>query len=220
GAFRPWAELMPPWLELRAVEAPGRGTRLGEPWPASFEDMAAGLSEALLADLDGRPFALYGHCSGSLIAHEVARRLIAAGHAPRHLFVAALGPPQRYRLDQLVATADVPEAQDSNALHDMSDALLLAFLHNVEFQGLADFERDPELREMAMATMRADSRMMLSYHPVAGQPLPLPITAVAGGRDPVVTAHDLWQWSVETSAGFDWRWIPDGNHYFHVEHAA
>ena len=93
GAFRPWADVMPAWLELRALESPGRGTRLGEPWPTSVDALVTELSQAIIEDLDGRSFALYGHCSGSLIAYEVATRLSAAGHVPRHLFVAALGPP-------------------------------------------------------------------------------------------------------------------------------
>ncbi|PRQ04169.1 Erythronolide synthase, modules 5 and 6 [Enhygromyxa salina] len=228
GAFRPWVDEMPEWLELRAVESPGRGTRLGEPWPATADALVTGLTEAILEDLedlevsrrrpepgDDRPsFALYGHCSGSLIAYEVAKRLSAAGHAPRHLFVAALGPPARYDLDELVATVE----RSGAPLHDMSDELLLGFLRSVEFQGLEEFERDPELRDMAMATMRADSRMMMSYRPVDGGPLAVPITAIGGARDPAINIYELWQWARETRAWFDWRWLPAGNHYFHADH--
>ncbi|NVB36871.1 acyltransferase domain-containing protein [Pseudenhygromyxa sp. WMMC2535] len=221
GAFRPWAEHMPAWLELRAVEPPGRGTRLGEAWPESFDALVDALVEALLADLvefaaSGRRFALYGHCSGSLVAFEVARRLVAAGKVPAHLFVAALGPPSRYRLDELVATVEGSGA----ALHDMSDELMMGFLRGVEFQGLAELERDPQLRDLAMATMRGDSQLMMSFRPSEGEPLPVAITALGGGRDPSLTIHDLWSWATLSAVDFDWWWFPEGNHYFHADKGA
>ncbi|PRQ06869.1 type I polyketide synthase [Enhygromyxa salina] len=218
GAFRPWNDAMPEWLEIRAVEAPGRGTRLGEAWPTSVDELVTELTRAIIDDLhtlDGQTFALYGHCSGSLIAYEVARQLSAAGHVPRHLFVAALGPPARYKLDELVGAVE----RSGAALHDMSDDLLLGFLRSVEFQGLEEFDRDVELRDMAMATMRADSRMMMTYRPVPAEPLGIPITAIGGARDPVINVFELWQWAPHTNVRFDWRWFPAGNHYFHVDHA-
>lgn len=214
STYRHWGEAMPPWLEVRNVEPPGRGTRFGEPLPTQMDALVAELSEALLDDLDDRPFSLYGQCSGSLVAYELIHQLAAAGRAPRHFFTAASNSPTRYKSDLMRGFFD-----DSDT-NELGDTPILAFLRLVEFQGLADLERDPDLRDLAFGTIRADSRMLLNYEARARPPLEVPITAIGGGRDPTTNAYEQWLWARETSARFDWRWLPAANHFFHLDHEA
>lgn len=213
--FRAWLEPMPAWLELRTVELPGRGTRLGEPAPTEVDQLVASIGEAMLVDLDDRPFSLYGHCAGSMLAYEVAHYIRVAGRTPRHLFAAAANIPRRNRLDRAMENYE----DTGQSVEQMDDAFLLGFLRRFEFQGLEEFERDPELRAIAFATLRADSQLLSDYELRERSPLPVPITVMGGGRDPWNNAYELWLWSKLTSQRFDWRWFPDGNHYFHIPRA-
>ncbi|WP_146658527.1 type I polyketide synthase [Enhygromyxa salina] len=214
STYRHWGEAMPAWIEVRNVEPPGRGTRFGEPLPRQMDTLVAELGEALLDDLDDRPFSFYGQCSGALVAYELIHQLRASGRAPRHFFTAASNSPSRYKADLMRGFFD-----DSKR-DELGDTPILAFLRLVEFQGLADLEGDAELRDLAFETIRADSRMLLDYKARARTPLEVPITAIGGGRDPTTNAYEQWLWARETSARFDWRWLASGNHFFHIDHEA
>lgn len=213
GAFRSWAESMPEWLEIRAVEYPGRGTRSDEPWANSFEEIAEAVCDVIVREVD-RPFILYGHCSGTIAAYETAKRLLAAGRPPRHLYVAALRSPAKFNLVELLDVTDVLDG----VLHEQEDEQLMGFLRAVNFRGVDEIAADEELRQMALSTLRADSRISHRYRRADAPPLALPITALGGGQDPSINTYDLWAWSSETSDRFDWRWFPAGDHYFHSDH--
>ena len=80
--FRRWAEQLPD-VSLVPVLLPGREMRLHE---KPFESMAALIAalEREIAPLLARPFALYGHSMGAVIAFELARALRrSAGECPR-----------------------------------------------------------------------------------------------------------------------------------------
>ncbi|NGM14135.1 thioesterase [Verrucosispora sp. CWR15] len=57
------------------VRLPGRESRLGDPVVTIMSRLADELAGELLRHAQGRPVVLYGHCSGSAIAYEVARRM-------------------------------------------------------------------------------------------------------------------------------------------------
>ncbi|HCG01783.1 MAG TPA: hypothetical protein DEV93_14730 [Chloroflexi bacterium] len=54
------------------MRPPGRESRVGETPYTEMEALVAAAVDALLPLLD-RPFALFGHCSGDLVAFEFAR---------------------------------------------------------------------------------------------------------------------------------------------------
>src|SRR5689334_17713184 len=75
------------------VQPPGRENRLREPHVKTFEDFAEQAVEELTPYFD-RPFALYGHCAGSLPAFTVAERLHELGlPLPERVYVASQVPP-------------------------------------------------------------------------------------------------------------------------------
>ena len=166
----------------------------------------------MLLELDERPFSIYGQCSGALLGYELAHYLSTAGRAPAHFFAAASSTPFRYNAALLEGFFEDKRADA------LGEGPLLSFLRWVEFQGLAELDRDPELRELALGTIRSDSQMLLAYKPRPRPPLEVPITCIGGGRDPTTNPYELWQWARETSRRFDWRWLPSANHFFHLDH--
>jgi surfactin synthase thioesterase subunit len=95
--FREWPREFPESVQVCNVELPGRGRRLFEP---PFTSMGPLVEEAAraLADYLDRPFAIFGHSLGALVAFELARYLrVACGARPTHLFLSATRAPQTIR---------------------------------------------------------------------------------------------------------------------------
>src|SRR5690606_41003133 len=103
NAYRSWAALLPPGVDLVCVQYPGREDRLAE---APVDDMAAAVGAIAreLAPLLDRPYALFGHSMGSAVGYELARRLRDEGRPePERLFASgrrapADAPPGRVHL--------------------------------------------------------------------------------------------------------------------------
>src|SRR5262245_60542657 len=92
--FSPWARLLPPEIELHAVQLPGRETRRHEEPYKQFPPLVEALSAALQPHLD-KPFAFFGHSLGALISFETACHLRRQyGLEPAYLFVAGRRSPQ------------------------------------------------------------------------------------------------------------------------------
>src|SRR4051812_29203532 len=72
SVFRGWQALVPPGVEVWPVQYPGRETRWKEPPLRRMEELVPTLVEAL-RPLQERPFVLFGHSLGALVAFELAR---------------------------------------------------------------------------------------------------------------------------------------------------
>jgi medium-chain acyl-[acyl-carrier-protein] hydrolase len=117
GMFRGWRKALPAHVELCAVQLPGRLSHLNAPAFTRMEPLADSLAEVILADTDGLPFALFGHCTGALLAYEVGQRLEARHRGPTQLFVACARPPHLVERDPPVS--HLPEADLVAALRVM-----------------------------------------------------------------------------------------------------
>ncbi|CAL9574830.1 Thioesterase PikA5 [Streptomyces sp. enrichment culture] len=191
--YRSWSALLPPWIDVAAVRLPGRERRIAEPPAVDPGQLAA----AITADAAGRPYALFGHSMGGLLSFEVAR-LLAAAHPPGpvRLAVSATAPPR----------TPVP-----STISDLPQESLLAWLRE---QGTPhQLLEDPQLLELLIPPLRADSAWMENYRYRPGPSLPCPISVFAGEADPRTRACELSEWSAETLAGCVVRRYP-GDHFY------
>src|SRR5262249_42750474 len=85
--FHGWQQDLPRTIEVTPVHLPGRGKRIRE---KPFTELTA-LAEVLTGEISphvDKPYALFGHSLGAIIAFEVARGLRRRGlPLPRRLFV-------------------------------------------------------------------------------------------------------------------------------------
>src|SRR5437899_6413733 len=94
--YREWLPLLPSDVDGRCVQLPGRQERRDEIPYTRLAPLVAALVDVLGAELDGRPFALFGHSMGALLAYRVAVELARDGRGPA--LVAASGwAPEGFR---------------------------------------------------------------------------------------------------------------------------
>lgn len=138
GTFRSWRPHLPDGVELAPVELPGRGSRIDEPLPQSFDTLVDALFEGLRGEFT-LPYAFFGHSFGALLGYELTRRIereIERG--------AGLRPPSVL----LVSGSRAPHVPlDGEPVADGDEARLVAWLRSSgglpdELLDFPDFLRD------------------------------------------------------------------------------
>ncbi|HWY22626.1 MAG TPA: alpha/beta fold hydrolase [Candidatus Acidoferrum sp.] len=200
--FHDWIRRLPAWLDLKSVVLPGHPGRFREKPAEELVGLACALAEEFESVLD-KPFALFGHSLGALLAFEVARIAQQRGRVPTHLFVSACAAPQLPRRIRF--------------LHNLPDRELQQQL--VQYSRVpANIVNTPELMQLVLPVFRADIRLGETYGYTDGPPLHCPITAYAGSYDPSVTYQELTPWSLQSTGPFNAHWLP-GDHQYLNDHS-
>lgn len=195
--FRAWSAGLPPWVQVCPVELPGRGARLREPAFRALLPLAHALLQALYPCLD-RPFALFGHSLGALLAFELARLLQRGyGLTPRLLCVAGREAPQ------------YPEREQAHALEPQAFLTHLRRLAGT----LPELLDNAELMALLLPTLRADFAASETYVYTASAPLDCPLVVFTGREDDGVGADGLAGWSLHTHTSPRTHVLP-GGHFF------
>ena len=204
--FRAWPGELPPWVEVCAVQPPGRGARMSEPPYKRMTELVPALADALAPALDV-PFSFFGHGLGALVAFETARRLREErGVEPALLAVSAQRAPQLPRTE--------PPAYD---LPDDEFVELLRRLRGTPDEVLAH----PELLNLMLPILRADFELAETYAYAPAAPLACPVVAFGGLADHRVRREELEAWREQTGARFMLRMFTGvGDHFFINEHRA
>jgi medium-chain acyl-[acyl-carrier-protein] hydrolase len=198
--YRQWRHLAPAHIQVCAVELPGRGSRSRETPFTRLAPLVKELAVSLEGTLD-RPFALFGHSMGGLIAFELARTLREQrAPEPAHLFVSATAspgtPPGK------APVHDVPEADFIQRLRDLNGTP-------------EELLRDEELMALMMPVLRADFALFETYEYREAPPLTVPITAFGGEADTAVSPTALAGWRGQSASGSRLRFFPGGHFFLH-----
>jgi medium-chain acyl-[acyl-carrier-protein] hydrolase len=199
SAYSGWAERLQPGLDICIVVPPGREIRYREPAMTNIKPLVDAAAEAISTSLD-RPFVLFGHSFGALVAFEVARALRRhMGRTPEIVFVSAAPAPQ----------CAWPH-QNLHQLHEDEFIKELRRLYDGLPQAILD---DPELRSIVLPALRADLTVVETYTYVAEPPLACPISAFGGRYDRAIKPGFLSEWRHQTSDGFRFYEI-SGDHFY------
>ncbi|GAA4849988.1 DUF5988 family protein [Kitasatospora terrestris] len=200
AVYHPMARWLPTDWELLLVDLPGRGKRHQEEPEPTLDGAVAAVLPQLEPWLD-RPFALFGHSLGALVAFEAARALEAAGRRPHWVGVSGRVAPSF-------------QAHTRRGLYRLGDAELLDEL--LAMGGTPDRIREvPEFVERFLRTSRADLRAAESYAPHPDRrPLAAPLTAFHGFQDPWAPTAMVAAWERETTGAFRRVGFPGGHFYF------
>jgi medium-chain acyl-[acyl-carrier-protein] hydrolase len=155
-----------------------------------------------VAPLVDRPFALFGHSLGALVAFELASFLEAdRRRVPEHLFVSACQAPSHL-------------SDSRRRCHTLPDTEFRKHLRSIRGTSAEVFRND-DLMEMFVPILRADFKLLETYQLPRERPrLSCPITAI-GGLDDLkdIPAHAIQLWEAHTAGRFA-RYMLPGDHFF------
>jgi medium-chain acyl-[acyl-carrier-protein] hydrolase len=201
AVYHSWKRLLPADIDLCLVQIPGRESRLGE---ASYTDAEALIEEIALAMASrlNKPYAIFGHSMGALLALDLAFRLREHGQPdPLYLFVSGRN------------ATHIPLSVRHGAINKLSDEEFLEALA-VKYGGLPrEILETPELLEVYLPILRADLILLERHRFERRPPLNCPIAAFAGRRDDNVSPEGLAAWREHTSGRFESR-LFDGTHFY------
>lgn len=195
--FRDWTSELGPEIEVCAVQLPGREQRIREPGFTRMEPLIDALETALSSCLD-KPFALFGHSMGAIVAYELAARLQTRAFHPTHLLVSARRAPH-------VESRREP----SHALPDHQFKERLRMLNGTP----EEVFNDSELMQLVLPQLRSDFELNETYVPGSHELLKCPVTAFGGMADPEVEQEEIEAWRHTTRHSFQCKMFR-GNHFF------
>jgi pyochelin biosynthetic protein PchC len=199
--YRPVAVGIDASVEVLAVQYPGRQDRRRENTVDDIERLADLVVDELVPWCD-RPFGLFGHSMGAMVAYEVARRLERRGIDPAVLFASGRRAPSRHR---------------ESTVHLLDDAGVKAELLRLSGTGAALLD-DDDMLAMILPALRGDYRAVASYRHRPGPPLSCPVRVLVGSDDTEVTPEEAADWQYHTNGGFDLSVFP-GGHFYLDQHA-
>jgi surfactin synthase thioesterase subunit len=196
--YRPWTVSSPAWLQVVPVELPGRGRLVKEVFASSLIDLAGRIATAIERTSD-KPYAIFGHSLGALLAYHATAMLTTSGvPQPRILYLSGVTPP-------------FLELQ-RRALADMDEATLLKYLR--AFEGTPEaILNDPSIRAFLFPILRSDFRLVEEYRLNEPLPLQMPLTVLWGKEDPATPDSDMLHWKRAAAGAFLFRSYP-GGHFF------
>jgi medium-chain acyl-[acyl-carrier-protein] hydrolase len=200
-AFSAWTGYRSEHIEFVPTEIPGRGRRFGENLHLSLESLVPALAHEMEPATDS-PFAFFGHSMGALLVFELCRFLRRSGRPlPCCLFVCGSKAPH---------IAYMPPASR------WYNAPLPIFIdHLRSYAGCSpDLLQNSELMDVVLPYVRADLGIAQCYEYRSGDPLPIPICAFGGDRDPHVSAADVQSWVQHTTNNEFHCTILAGDHFF------
>jgi medium-chain acyl-[acyl-carrier-protein] hydrolase len=205
SAFRTWPVGLP-GLAVLPIQPPGRESRLAEAPYERMGPLVAELAGIILGIAGYRPYAVYGHSLGALVAFETLREIRRRGGTEAvHLFVSGCVAPQDSR-DDGPSIATAPRAALVWKLRELGGTpeWLLS---------------DPTVLEMILPAVRADLSVKESYEYHPEPPLEVPVTVIASTRDPQAPRELQERWRDQTTAAFRVHTLA-GGHFAVFEQAA
>ncbi|WP_281558771.1 alpha/beta fold hydrolase [Thalassomonas sp. RHCl1] len=202
ATFTPWIKQLNTNIELIAIQAPGRASRLFETPYNKMDDLVDELM-TLIPPLLNTPTIFYGHSLGSRVAFELMTRLKAQGlPLPVHFIASGSRGPQA-------------KAKENTTYHLPDDAFM-AELENLNGTPKAVLE-NKELMELFLPLLRADFEIAETYQYTSNITFDCPLTVLGGKQDSKITQEHLQGWQDFFALPADIQILP-GDHFFIDSH--
>ncbi|MGW3816939.1 thioesterase II family protein [Streptomyces sp. NPDC005046] len=199
--FRPWTA---PGTDLRIapVEIPGREKRFGEPEHTDMDALLKVIVPELLAVAGSERTVIFGHSFGAVLGYEVARAMLEREPG--------LG------LTLVASGSTRPGVARGGRITGLPDDEFVEGVRQIAGYRHPALD-EPELRELLLPPLRADVAMHESHvHDETTPPLAVPVVAVRGTEDDMVSAEQAAAWREITTGPFRLAEI-DGGHMYLVD---
>lgn len=191
-----------PKIDFIALQFPGRENRIAEQPIVEITRLVDEIAMAVLPHLD-MPFVFWGHCSGALIAFEVANKIRETFNIQPHAFiVSACAAPQFVHTIFKEKFHNLPDKQFF--------AKVLLFMENASF-GNSDSSAAVKI---LLPGIKADFTLYENYRYNINMPFDCPVYAFGGKNDKVISKENLLQWKNQTTKKFESFFLENQHHYF------
>jgi acyl transferase domain-containing protein/surfactin synthase thioesterase subunit/acyl carrier protein len=221
-SFRAWAQLFDDNVEVVAVEAPGRGTRINEAAVDNLDTFVERLLPEMAGWLD-RPSAFFGHCLGGLTMFATLCALPeASSRFIKHAFACGVRPPHLLKRrgefeDNLVYDMMLHGDFDTGApLYAQTDEIFVDIIRQFDTPAANRMLEIPKLRNLLLPTIRAEFGMAYNYEYQPVEPFSFPISSFVGDADPWVSEKDSADWGRFTRGRFT-NHVRKGSHFLMAE---
>lgn len=194
--FAGWVRYFSDDVNIYPVQYPARDNRMSEPMPQSLFELAEKMVDESM-ELFEKPFIFVGHCSGSIVAYEVAEYLRKkTGKSSKYMFVSASVAPEDYKL---------------KSTKNLSDAMFFKYYNYPDYEK----QKDDPLFKFFLPVIRMDFALCERYRYKEYDPLDCPIFAFAGSEDKAVgNPENVNVWKKYTTSSEFGRKVYDGDHFY------
>lgn len=186
--FLAWQPALAEDATLVAVQAPE---------PAKNVEQLCDRAAEAIDRTASRPFLLFGHSMGALLAFEVARRL---DDRPEHLVASGCAAPRLLPTPRVVTAAKLEGR---------------AFAEAVDFFGGLPPEilADENLQDLLLPGVQADFRLVAGYRYRPAALLRCGVSLINGKEDPHLRDGLVREWAAECRDEPEYHWA-DGGHFY------
>src|SRR3990167_5003550 len=202
SAYYPWIDHLSPYIEMIAIQLPGRENRFTEPLNNSLTDITAKLTEGFKVYTD-KPFIVFCHSLGALVSFEFMKSVHQLYSLyPRHMIVSATKAPHLpFRMKHLSKLDDKTLKEELRIYNGIDERIL----------------NNEELLELFLPIIKSDFSISENYNFLESEPLPCDILALSGEQDQTVNQEEILGWAKYTTGKFEHLSFP-GKHFFIKDH--
>lgn len=202
--YRCWENSLSNQVELIPVELAGRGRRFKTPLYEELSEAVDDVYNSISEELNGGPYAIFGHSMGGTVAYELCRKIAANNiQQPVHAFISGRCPDGFEK--------------DKRIMHQLPDKELLDEI--VSYGGIDDeILQDEEMVSFMLQIVRADYKILETYHEEKDSfQFQYNISAVCGNSDSLADYDGLCEWKKYAAKECDIK-IFEGSHFYLNEH--
>ncbi|WP_237384473.1 polyketide synthase [Sulfidibacter corallicola] len=221
--YREWQAKLPDYIEVCPIQFPGKETRIRERPYGHIVDLVDGMEEALMPMFD-KPFAFYGHSGGGFFAWRLVHRLWQRGIGSlKHLFIGGFTAPTIWPNPVTIFTKAAFRASGLSRMPTPQELAQLSEEQRQEiwnyYGELFDMVTMPDEAKRAVEPATVEEWSILeSYQPDEREPVfDVPLTAIHGRGDRVVSEIEMRAWRELTTGRFQFRVLPGSHLFLHAE---
>jgi len=196
--FQPWRDLLGPDIDVCPILLPGRESRRREKPERRVEPLLEPLFAELLPLAD-RPYALFGHSMGTVLAFEMAQRF-ARRHWRQPSVLLVSGRRAPHLPSRRPPCFGLPDAEFLEAVTSLNGTP-------------SSVRESPNLLKLFLPALRADFELVEAYRPVGAEVLGCPVDVLLATSDTEINQAEAAEWARWTTGRFAVTQFP-GDHFY------